>query len=425
MSSRLGLELGPEEIRAVQVSGWPRRRFRTLDVAWDPEQPAEAFRALRESLGPVSRVCAAVALPLLRVKHVQLPPLPLKERRRILGLEPDRYFAVRGTDLVFSVRETDNLVFAAPESLVAAWLTALEELGPLERIEPAPHAIARALGRHGVADALLLDDRYGPGVDAIELQDGKLHNARRLYGQLPEAAASLAEGSTDPRASTDIYLHPWEEERARELADRWPTHPVKSLPDRKGVDAAHLTAYGAALEPGAEWRESLLTPELERRIGRRRRGRVAVAAIACAAAAVFLVASADDYRARAEDRLDARIAELRERAADVMALQERATALAREARAISQIEALGSGVLGALLELSRSLPDDAWIRSIQAEPPDWYIEGWARDAAALIPLFENDPRFEDVQFRSATSRAQIGNETYDYFSLALRTVAAP
>jgi hypothetical protein len=43
----------------------------------------------------------------------------------------------------------------------------------------------------------------------------------------------------------------------------------------------------------------------------------------------------------------------------------------------------------------------------------------------LIRLFEGSPEFEGVHFRTATSRARIGNETYEAFSLALRYVPAP
>ncbi len=105
-------------------------------------------------------------------------------------------------------------------------------------------------------------------------------------------------------------------------------------------------------------------------------------------------------------------------------MQERAEALGRRTRAVSAIEAGRPDLLRALLELSERLPAGAWIRSIRAAEGEWEIDGYARDAAALIPLFENDPRFEDVRFRSATSRAQVGTETYENFSLALRVVRA-
>jgi Tfp pilus assembly protein PilN len=424
MSARLGLELGREAIRAVLVSGWPRRSLRSLDVAWDPEEPGPAFAALRDSFGAVRQVSIAVDLELLRVKRVKLPALPGAQRRRILGLEPDRYFAVRGEQLVFATREDDDLVFAMSEPTLASWMQALAEFG-VERIEPGPVALARTLESVGVTDGLVLRGGAGRGVETLELIDGRLQNARRRYGDLAGAASDLGEADVDVDVMRVVYLDPWQEETARQLVERWPDREVKPLPGVADLGPAHLCAYGATLGTEAAWRESLLTPELERRHRRRRRTRLLTAAASVGIAALFLLSSLDASRARAERQLDARIAALRDQAAEVLALQGRAAALGREAQAISDIEAERADLLGALLELSRGLPADAWIRTIQAEPPDWYLDGWASDAAALIPLFENDPRFEDVQFRSATSRAQIGNETYDYFSLALRTVPAP
>lgn len=424
MSPRLGLELGRDAIRAVLASGWPRRSLRSLDVAWDPEEPGPAFAALRDTFGAVRQVCVAVDLALLRAKRVKLPALPGPERRRILGLEPERYFAVRGEELVFASRDSDDLIFAMSQSLLTSWMSALAMFG-VERIEPGPVALARALARVGVTDGLVLRGGEGRGVEALELRDGRLHNVRWLYGDLAPSASELAADSAAVDNVSGVYLDPWQEETARQLADRWPDREVKPLPGVADLGPAHLCAYGATLGTERAWRESLLTPELERQHRRRRRTRLIAAAASCAAAALFLLSSLDADRAQAERQLDARIVGLRDRASGVLTLQERAAALSRQAQAISDIEAERADLLSTLLQLSRGLPADAWIRTIQAEPPDWYLDGWARDAAALIPLFENDPRFEDVQFRSATSRAQIGNETYDYFSLALRTVPAP
>ncbi len=427
MSSWLGLELGPRVVRAVRLSGFPRTRIRTLEVSWDPESPAEAAAALREHLGPARHVTAAVDLALLHVKRVRLPPLPLEEKRRILTLEPDRFFAVRGAELAFSVREDDDLVFAVREPLMAAWVDALGSLGRLERIEAAPVALARAISRVRMGTALVLRDGRGNGVEALQLQEGRLRWARRLYGRLPEAVEALAQELVRDAEGAEtgaIYLTPWDEETGRELAARLPNGDVGPAPGLPELDPAYLTAYGAALDAGRGWRESLLVPDLERRIVRRRRTRLATSALVCAAATLFALTSLDAYRSRAESTQEGRVAELRSQAAPALALQERARALSQLSQAVSEIEAARPDLLGALLELSGRLPEGAWIRSIRASGDDWEIDGYARDAAMLIPLFENDPRFQDVRFRAATSRARIGSETYENFSLALRVVRA-
>jgi Tfp pilus assembly protein PilN len=330
---------------------------------------------------------------------------------------------VRGAELAFALREADALVFAVRERLLTDWVEGLARLGRRVQIEPGPIALTRALRDAQVRDAVVLRGGGSDGVELLRIDGGELHSARRAFGDLEVAADALG-GATDPDSPT-VYLWPWDETTQRELGARLPGRELREFPRIAELDPTFLVAYGATLADERAWRDALLTPELERRQVTRHQTRLGLAAAACLAALLFALTSVDAYRARAEHQLDARIVALRDRAGGVVELQERAAALTREVQAISDIEANRADLLSALLELSRGLPEDAWIRTVQAEPPDWYLDGWARDAAALIPLFENDPRFEDVQFRAATSRTQVGNETYDYFSLALRTVPAP
>ena len=111
--ARAGLQLGAQHIRAVVVAGWPRRRVQVVEVSFDPEQPDEAIANLRALLGKPTSIAVAVDLQLLRIKRVTLPALPAAERRNILQLEPERFFAVRGEEMVSAVRAEDGLVFAA------------------------------------------------------------------------------------------------------------------------------------------------------------------------------------------------------------------------------------------------------------------------------------------------------------------------
>jgi Tfp pilus assembly protein PilN len=396
-----------------------------METSWDPEKPAEGVAALREHLGPARHVAAAVDLGLLQVKQLELPPLPLDEKRRLLGLEPDRYFAVRGEELVFALREEDGLVFAAREALLSAWIEALETLGPLERIEPGPAALARALARGKVLDGFVVRDGHGAGIELLELQAGRVLSARRLFASLTEVAGELAAHSVGEEKPGTIYLAPWDEADSHTISARLPQMALKEAPRVAELDPAYLAAYGAALADEQGWRQALLTPELEQEHLLRHRARLGFAAAACVVALVFALLSVDAYRARVEDRLDSGLAELRRQAEPTLALQSRLEALERETRAVAAIEAERPDPLRGLLELSERLPEDTWIRSIRSGEGEVQIDGYASDAAALIPLFENDPRFEDVRFRSATARAQIGDETYENFSLALSLVRTP
>src|SRR2546427_11952926 len=140
MLARLGIELGPRALRGARLGGGYGPRARVGEVECDLERPAEAVEALRQHLGPARRIAVALDLPLLFIKQVKLPPLSETEKRNILRLEPERFFAVRAEEMVPAVRSDDGLVFAAREAPPAAWSGALQGLGPVDVIEPGPVA---------------------------------------------------------------------------------------------------------------------------------------------------------------------------------------------------------------------------------------------------------------------------------------------
>jgi len=420
MIIRAGVELGPDTIRAVRVSGWPRPTVRALEVSWDPEKPTPGLTALREALGPVHRLTVAPSLELLHVRRLQLPPVPAPEKRRILSVEPDRFFAVRGDDLVFWVRDDDDLVFAVRESLLASWIPLLESIGRLEGIEPAPVALARALSRAEIREGCVIQNGADEGSALTVLRDGRVHAVRRLFGNTPGAAEAAAT-SEDPAT---VYLCPWSEDRARALRDVMAPGQLQAVPEVAGLDPAFLTAYGAALSPPDDTNAGLATPALERKIGRRRHRDRILAIVGCVIALALLIWSVDAYRGRAERNLDRRIAALREQAGEVMALQTETEAILRETGAVAQIESSRPQPLEVFLAMSQLLPPTAYVRTVRAAGSEWQVDGYAKDAAALIPLFEDHPMFSEARFLSSTSRLRVGTETYESFSLAFRYTPA-
>src|SRR3989454_6729667 len=161
MMARLGVELGARAVRGVRLEGRLRTRARVVQVECDPENPAEAIETLRQHLGPAHRIAVALDVPLLFIKQMKLPPLSEPEKRNILRLEPERFFPVRAEEIVPAVRGDDDLVFAAREAPLATWVAALEELGPVDVVEPGPLALARALAQVQLMGAVVLLDRRG------------------------------------------------------------------------------------------------------------------------------------------------------------------------------------------------------------------------------------------------------------------------
>lgn len=419
MTARLGIELGPELVRAVRLDRWGRDRVQISEYHWDPADPDALVAALRESVGAVSRLGVSVDLSFLFAKQVRLPPLSAVEKRRILNLEPERFFPVRAEELVMAAREDDNLVFAVRASVLGAWLDALETIAPVELVEALPVSLARALGRVDPGDAMVLMEEKSETVGIALIGAGRVRSVRRATD--PTEVTSAITQTRD--AARPIYCRPlngnadWQPLGAAAGTD--------GLPSVAGVAPSHLAAYGAALGIGGELDEALLPADLAQRITRRRRRSLVVGGVACVLALAFALFSLDDFRGRTLRKLEVESARLREPAERALAFQRQADALGQEARSVAAIEAERIDAIVALAALTRRLPPGANISALRATGREWQIDGIAREAAPLVGQLEDDPRFENVHFLSATSRTRAGGRLYESFSIAFRLVPPP
>lgn len=430
--TRVGLQLGAQHVRAVVLAGWPRRDVQSFEVPFDPGQPEDAIASLGPMLGAPTGIAVAVDLQLLRTKRVTLPALPAAERRNILQLEPERFFAVRGEDIVPAVRADDGLVFAVAAHALARWVEAIERIAPVDLVEPAPFALARALAAVPVTDALVLFDGQDAGIGVAEIRDSRVTNARRLFGTVPQVAAALAAEGFPGEGARTVYLDPWSDERRTILASICPGASLEPLPAigraiRNRVPSAFAAAYGAALggEHPPPVAETLVSRAHAGAIRRRRMRSLGAAAAACAAALVFAVTSLDNRRDREIESLTAATAALDARAAPALAIQTELQSLGRRASAVREIGAERRDPLHALRALSASLPPGAFARQVRGSGADWQADGYAPNASAVLSALGASPGFRDVHFLSATDRAQIANQQYESFALAFRYAPAP
>jgi hypothetical protein len=431
VTARIGVEIGVRTARAVRLEGLPfRRRVRLAEVTFEPGAVGEAVAALREQIGRAPRVAVAVDLPLLFAKHIKLPPVPADEKRRIVALEPERFFPIRGEELVVAARGGgDTLVFATREGPLAAWLAALEPLGPVELVEPGPVALARAAAAAGVARGSIIVDRDGAGVGIVEVDDARVTQVRRVRGDPPSVAAALADGAPTAGAVADVYLTPWTEERAAALAAPLaPSASPQPLPqERSAVQIAetHLAALGAALGLGGELGEALLSPAVAEGIRRRRRRSAVAAALAFVGAAVLALLASDAARAREAGRLRREAAALRARAESVLTLRAQLDTLDRRARAVAALDATRPDPVRVLRALGERLPRGVYLRLLRANGAEWEVSGFAPEASSLVPLLEQAPEFEGVRFLTAVASVRLDNRSYESFSLRFRVTPAP
>ena len=430
--AQVGLQLGADRVRAVVLTGWPRQRVRAVEVPFDAERPDEAVDALRALVGAARRIAVAVDLHLVRAKRISLPALSAAERRNILRLEPERFFAVRGEEVVPAICADNGLVFAATASALGQWVQAIERIAPVNVVEPTPVALARALATASIADALVLFDGQDAGMAVAEIRANCVMRARRVFGGVPQVANALAaEGLLDTHV-TAAYLDPWIEGRQASLASVCPgisLHPLPALGRPGGharIPGPFAAAFGAALALASPppVAETLLSPAHEVKIRRRRTRATAKAAAVCATAFLFALWSLDGRSDRAARSLDAATAVLTARAAPALAMQTELANLVRRTNATRAIDAERQDPLRVLRALSAALPPGAFVRQIRVTGPDWQIDGYASSASAVLTTLGSRPEFHDVHFLSAVNRDQIANQAYESFALAFRFVPA-
>jgi len=385
VSRRVGLELTGDRVRAVTVSRWLSAPFESFELRWDPTAPADGVAILRQHLGNISGIALSVGIEFLHVKHVKLPPVSTMERRNILMLEPDRFFPIESGEVVVSVRDGSDIVFASDARLVESWVTAFERWAPVDNVEASPVSLARALRRGGVRDGTFeLPAAVGERATA-ELRGGALVSARRI-GSGPAGGQQ------------------------------------QNPPAIRGVAPEFASAFGAVLGADDSPDQMLVSNSGHARISRRRMAGVTRAALNFALAVAFVLAALDRSRSRQLAAVEQEIAMVTPRAAKGASLQTRLASLNIELAATRSVTAARVSPVAVLAALSRRLPAGATVMSVRADGLVWQIEGTARDAGALVPALAADKIFEDVRFLSASSRFREGNRSYETFSIALRAV---
>ncbi len=378
----IGVELGTDVVRVVALGGWGRTPRKTCEAAWDPARPHEVVPFLREQIGPVGRIALSVGLGFLYPKQVKLPPAPASERRRMLMLEPDRFFPVQGQPLVISLASAGSLAFAIEAELLEGWIRAFEDWAPVESAEATPVSIARLLGNSG-RDGLFAVAAGADESGLIEVGSGRLESARRA----PAGAAA-----PDPQ----------------------------ELPTLGDTPGPFLAAHGAALGVGEALDSMLLPDPIAGRIRRRRARRLRIVAAACAVSLGVALWGVDRARERALARIEDQITVMAPRAQRAIELRDRLAAMDREARAIAEIGRGRADPLLVLAALSERLPGGAVVLNARGTGNDWQIDGTAADAAAIVPQLDRDQRFQDVRFLSASARFSDAGRTYETFSIAFR-----
>jgi general secretion pathway protein L len=88
-------------------------------------------------------------------------------------------------------------------------------------------------------------------------------------------------------------------------------------------------------------------------------------------------------------------------------LQKRKEELGKEISELKKIEMGEVGMIEILQELTQLLPTTAWIWNFKYNGKEIEISGFSDSAANLIPLLNNSPFFEKVEFLAPVTKERV------------------
>ncbi len=119
-----------------------------------------------------------------------------------------------------------------------------------------------------------------------------------------------------------------------------------------------------------------------------------------------------DHRTLAE--LQVRTAEVKKKADAVKKLEDKFETLTTTSRFLVEKKKTSPVTIAVLAELTRLLPDDAWLYQFELNGKEVLIQGEAATSSAIIGLIEASPLFGNVTFRSPVTQNRVtGGERFN------------
>jgi Tfp pilus assembly protein PilN len=424
--ARLGIVISGERLIAAVVRG---ERVDTFVV--EAEQPATALRAELDTRKlRVRRVALGLLRSAVTVKPIDLPTVD-GVVRDMVQFELERHVPFPADDAPFDfvslpaapdgegTQARRVLVTAAERRIVESALRIADEA----RLRPVSVTVAA----HDLLGLVQLDRTRnvvwahgdGTGTDLLFVTGRSLVLSRlvsttdgaRLADEIGRSLAVLRWRACDAVwVSGDLSSA----SMASPLAalDAPVSAPPYTPRARRLLAACEQTAAGAtelalAVATGRRNRRLDLIPAARRpRRLTRLQGFTIASATATAALAIAALVYPGYRNARYLEIVNASIAQA---TPEVRATERVQQELERKRRLLSTVESVGTSMvrpLPILRELTELLPTDAWITQLSFDAKGLELTGQASAASALIPVLENSPRLERVEFASPVTRGR-------------------
>ena len=395
------------------------------------ENSVEALRAeIEQRRLPVRTIALALPRASVTVKPIELPALG-GEVREMISFELERHLPFPSDDATFDYLLLPDerygatppagrqvVIAAADRRVVEGALRVAEEvkLRPVS-LTVAAHNLPALVGRRPRQEKVVWIHRAGDTSDLLFLVGGTIALSRNVAST--DAATVVGEiqrsftlvrwrgcdavwvsGDGQPEVTSALtergmtVTEPPYTPRARGLLAAVTETPRGALDLAVAVAAGRLRPLEllpVALRPRQITRAQLVTAGF-------------AAATILLALGALLAPGWRETRRLAD--LNARITRLD---TDVRATERVLQDLERNRRLLATIQSLeNSSVrpLPLLRELTELLPNDAWLTLLSADTKGVELTGQASAAAALIPLLENSPRLERVEFSSPVTRGR-------------------
>ncbi len=396
------------------------------------ENPTEALRAeIEQRKLPIRTVAIGLPRASVTVKPIELPAVG-GEVRQMVSFELERHLAFPSDDATFDYvllpEERTNgatppagrqvVIAAADRRVVDGALRIAEEakLRPVS-LTVASHNLPALVERRPRGEKVVWIHRAGETSELLALIGGTIALSRSVAGT--DAATVVAEvqrsftlirwrgcdaawvsGDAQPEVTAALtergmtVSEPPYTSRARGMLATVTDSPRGVLELALAVAAGRarpLELLPAALRPRHFTRAQLVTTGF------------AAATVLLALGALLAPGWREDRRLT---ELNTRIAKLDP---EVRATERVLHDLERNRRLLATIQTLETGSvrpLPLLRELTDLLPNDAWLTLLSADTKGVELTGQASAAAALIPLLENSPRLERVEFSSPVTRGR-------------------
>jgi len=428
---RLSVALLGDRLAVAVLNGSSVQTF-TVDA----ESPAVALRAELEARRlPARAAWLGVARSAVSVKQIELPAV-VGDTREMVGFELERHLPFPAEDAAFDFVSLPSdpsalagqrvLITAADRRVVDAALRLAEEarLRPLSLTVAAHNLPVLTRLRHDRRVAWI--HRAGEAVDLLLLQGEALLLSRSLPSGEDAAIADEIERS--------MAAVRWRDCNAIWLSGDEPPG---------GFSSAPLTSLGVpvtepAWTPVARQRLAGLAPEqrgalqlavalvsargarplelLPATIRPRRLTRPQAVTFGMAAATVLLAIVAllaPGWREQRHlKRVNAEIARLEPTVKEADRVVRELERKRKLLTTVDSIETASVRPLPVLRDLTELLPNDAWLTTVSFDPKGVEMTGAASAASTLIPLLENSPRLERVEFSSPVTRGRDNKEQF-------------